>query len=900
MSIQVTQPPLPVGNRRHDTLWSGPMDLASPLDASSNGAAWVLAATAGKDCMQVTAGGTPTWAVIKPSLLTSFNPILDTFVKVTFWVKSTLVSGTPQVTLTWTDSISQTATFALPTGSYDWQEVSYRQIVYGSNIPGISSVGLKFGMASGSGVLSIAAPRIALLEQPIARISGSDPGHVTKYRGFNFHPLCPRNQIASAKANYNSNLIRFQLSPSAYDDSSIMYTGLPDPTNVTLWRNWFAHRTSVDLANNINWAEQNNHKLVVGMMTMLGGVMGAQPPLLTPLQTSEYLRAIRTVTTQCMGRKGVYAIELFNEPSIVGGGANLGGQGPLDSNYWNIQIEAIKEVRRIDPTRKVLVAYAGTGDISWMRFIEAVSGYGNVDYVVHCYTPFTYTDQGSPATGVTYPGSFDKSYLYHMLAPARALQLQTGARIFVTEFSPWRWNPGADLYARDVMDIYEEYGWDYAYFSYLNPPNAPGSVQETFSLEHDPLPAYGTGVLSSSPSALKLQVLAHMAANVSPYTSAEDAPQAPTGLTLIQPWTDAVSLSWTAPNCTATTFTPQYKRDADSTWISLTPQTPDDTNNVLLTGTLTPGTSWDFRVILTNSYGTATSSVATFTPTIIDAFAGVTTAINEVYSLSRTVPGYSGVCIKVRRSSDNTTSDIGFDMWGNLDQTALLSWVGSGDGFIVTWYGQKSVANRTQSNIAKQPRIVLGGVVDAASNGIPAIYFRGTDYLDETTLFVVNQAEGNAILGVIQAAATSPVGAYLWSEGNSSSQNCNYSLRAHSSDAQTGGVQIRNDANVLQVGNGLAGVAGHKLFDGTLHRFERYDDLTNVGIWIDNYQWAIQTYTRVPPYTPNVSRMGGFANGTSGSWIGWVQEIISMGAAITAGDRTIFANSQKHRFAEAA
>jgi hypothetical protein len=69
---------------------------------------------------------------------------------------------------------------------------------------------------------------------------------------------------------------------------------------------------------------------------------------------------------------------------------------------------------------------------------------------------------------------------------------------------------------------------------------------------------------------------------------------------------------------------------------------------------------------------------------------------------------------------------------------------------------------------------------------------------------------------------------------------------------------------------------------------------------IPGYGGVIASYARVPPYTPNNSRIGGFANGASGSWIGRIQELVSMGGAITSGDRTIFANSQKHRFAVAA
>ena len=58
------------------------------------------------------------------------------------------------------------------------------------------------------------------------------------------------------------------------------------------------------------------------------------------------------------------------------------------------------------------------------------------------------------------------------------------------------------------------------------------------------------------------------------------------------------------------------------------------------------------------------------------------------FSLRRLRSSYSGYCIEVRRSSDNTTLNIGFDSSGYLDIVTLLSFVGSGSGFVKTWYNQ--------------------------------------------------------------------------------------------------------------------------------------------------------------------------------------------------------------------
>jgi len=85
--------------------------------------------------------------------------------------------------------------------------------------------------------------------------------------------------------------------------------------------------------------------------------------------------------------------------------------------------------------------------------------------------------------------------------------------------------------------------------------------------------------------------------------------------------------------------------------------------------------------------------------------------------------------IKVRRSSDNTTQDIVFDTNGNLDVASLLSFVGTGSGYIDTWYDQSTNSrDATQSTSANQPRIVNAGVLDM-QNGKPSLYFDSTDSL---------------------------------------------------------------------------------------------------------------------------------------------------------------------------
>ena len=101
------------------------------------------------------------------------------------------------------------------------------------------------------------------------------------------------------------------------------------------------------------------------------------------------------------------------------------------------------------------------------------------------------------------------------------------------------------------------------------------------------------------------------------------------------------------------------------------------------------------------------------------------------YSLRKLRYGYSGNAIRVRRSSDNTETDIGF-VNRLLDTATLLSFIGSGSGFINIWYDQTGNGyNLTQTTAANQPRIVNAGVIDSL-NSKPAIF---TNDANKTSLF---------------------------------------------------------------------------------------------------------------------------------------------------------------------
>ncbi len=97
----------------------------------------------------------------------------------------------------------------------------------------------------------------------------------------------------------------------------------------------------------------------------------------------------------------------------------------------------------------------------------------------------------------------------------------------------------------------------------------------------------------------------------------------------------------------------------------------------------------------------------------VASFAGAYDAIPSItaaYGMRRLRTAYTGSLLRIRRSSDNTESNIGYTADGHLDTAAVTAFVGGGSGYIVIWYDQSGNGyNATQPTAARQPSYVASG-----------------------------------------------------------------------------------------------------------------------------------------------------------------------------------------------
>ena len=112
------------------------------------------------------------------------------------------------------------------------------------------------------------------------------------------------------------------------------------------------------------------------------------------------------------------------------------------------------------------------------------------------------------------------------------------------------------------------------------------------------------------------------------------------------------------------------------------------------------------------------------------------------FSLRKLLSTYTGSAIEVRRSSDDTTQDIGFTANGDLDTAALAAFCGSNNGFVKTWYDQ-SVNGRdaSQADTTKQPKIYDSSTGVITDNGKPATEWSAVTGQLLDTSYTTNSSE---------------------------------------------------------------------------------------------------------------------------------------------------------------
>ena len=247
--------------------------------------------------------------------------------------------------------------------------------------------------------------------------------------------------------------------------------GSPE-TGYEIYDRWLAGKLDHLERDVLPWARKYGIMIVVDLHLPPGDKRvkyKESPQYRDPRVREKFIETWKMIATRFRGNTDViYGYDLYNEPQQV---------TKVDYGYWEMQFEAMKVVREIDPETPIVMEGNISCDPCAYPFMKILP-LKDVIYQVHMYMPGDYTFQGigsvdkegrrppwpNPAFG------WDKDCLRKRLQPVRDFQLRHNARIYVGEFSATTWAKGAEIYLKQLIEIMEEYGWDWTYHAFREHP----------------------------------------------------------------------------------------------------------------------------------------------------------------------------------------------------------------------------------------------------------------------------------------------------------------------------------------------------------------------------------------------------------------------------------------------
>ena len=169
---------------------------------------------------------------------------------------------------------------------------------------------------------------------------------------------------------------------------------------------------------------------------------------------------------------------------------------------WNaFAAEMTVAIRQVDPDTPIIVNSLSWGSAEWFAALEP-TGDPRTIYSLHAYDPDIYVIQEEGETNIRYPDvvdaysetiTFDRAWLEENYRPVRQFAQQHNVPIYVGEFGALRWIPDATAFLSDQMDLFEQYGWNYAVYVWRgDEPDFDG-----FNLEYGPDPANHVPILDN-------------------------------------------------------------------------------------------------------------------------------------------------------------------------------------------------------------------------------------------------------------------------------------------------------------------------------------------------------------------------------------------------------------------
>lgn len=161
----------------------------------------------------------------------------------------------------------------------------------------------------------------------------------------------------------------------------------------------------------------------------------------------------------------------------------------------------------------------------------------------------------------------------------------------------------------------------------------------------------------------------------------------------------------------------------DLAWVQYDTQPADDTTYATVKASLLEGLNEPTNGTTPLSLKITWADTSPFIG-LVNSYPGAAGA----YSVRRLSTSYEGPLMTVVRTSDSATYDVGYDDDGNMDTAGLLTFIGTDEGRVSTWYDQSGNGYDVtdQGNSGRRPVIVYSGGTLVTTNGQPSLDFNLT------------------------------------------------------------------------------------------------------------------------------------------------------------------------------
>ena len=142
---------------------------------------------------------------------------------------------------------------------------------------------------------------------------------------------------------------------------------------------------------------------------------------------------------------------------------------------WNaLAADITTAIRQVDAETPIIVSSINWAAAEWFSVLQP-TGDARTIYSLHAYDPDVYTHQDDGEIAIQYPDevdgygetiTFDRDWLDENYRPAREFAARNNAPIYVGESGIMRWVPDGAVFLTDLTDLFEQYGWNHAYYTW--------------------------------------------------------------------------------------------------------------------------------------------------------------------------------------------------------------------------------------------------------------------------------------------------------------------------------------------------------------------------------------------------------------------------------------------------